>query len=184
MPGILPAALPDEVLTVIVVAVAALTLALAVAVVVLGIRLRRLRQARRTIEESDQDPDVLEAVARYRDQVAALRDDVAIAHERTDQLRQLLTGTVSRVGLVRYNAFENMGGGLSFSMALLDETSNGLVVSAINGRAETRMYAKPVVDGDSGHQLSSEEKASIEAAMEGRHYVDLASQSHRPATTS
>jgi hypothetical protein len=68
------------------------------------------------------------------------------------------------VGVVRYDAFGDMGGRLSFSAALFDDNGNGLVLSSINGRSETRTYAKPLVDLRSDHTLSPEEEDAIREA--------------------
>jgi hypothetical protein len=68
------------------------------------------------------------------------------------------------VGVVRYDAFGDMGGRLSFSAALYDDNGDGLVVSSINGRSETRTYAKALVDLRSEHSLSPEEQQAIDAA--------------------
>jgi len=68
------------------------------------------------------------------------------------------------VGVVRYDAFGDMGGRLSFSAALFDDEGNGLVISSINGRSETRTYAKPLVDLRSDHALSPEEEDAIRIA--------------------
>ena len=68
-------------------------------------------------------------------------------------------------GLLRYDAFEDVGGRLSFSCALLDEHGNGVVLTSINGRQETRVYAKPVTAGTSSYNLSSEEDEAIRQAM-------------------
>ena len=68
------------------------------------------------------------------------------------------------VGVVRYDAFGDMGGRLSFSAALFDDEGNGLVISSINGRSETRTYAKPLVDLSSDHTLSPEEEDAIRLA--------------------
>lgn len=70
------------------------------------------------------------------------------------------------VGVVRYDAFGDMGGRLSFSAALYDDRGNGLVISSINGRSETRTYAKALVDLRSEHNLSPEEEQAIEAARQ------------------
>ena len=80
---------------------------------------------------------------------------------------ELIAGTVSKVGLIRYDAFEDMGGALSFSAALLDERGDGVVLSAINGRSETRAYAKAVKGADSENNLSAEEHAAIDVALAG-----------------
>jgi len=72
------------------------------------------------------------------------------------------------VGVVRYDAFGDMGGRLSFSAALFDDEGNGLVISSINGRSETRTYAKPLVDLRSDHTLSPEEEDAIRLARGSR----------------
>ena len=68
------------------------------------------------------------------------------------------------VAVVRYDAFADMGGRLSFSAALYDDSGDGLVLSSINGRSETRTYAKALVGFQSDHSLSPEEKEAIETA--------------------
>jgi hypothetical protein len=73
-------------------------------------------------------------------------------------------GALRHVGVVRYDAFGDMGGRLSFSAALYDDHGDGLVISSINGRSETRTYAKALVGRQSDHTLSPEEKEAIEAA--------------------
>ena len=84
----------------------------------------------------------------------------------TDKGQQgLIEGAVRHVGLVRYDAFEDVGGRLSFSCALLDDHANGVVVTSINGRQDTRVYAKPVTGGKSGYNLSIEEEEAIRQAL-------------------
>ena len=71
------------------------------------------------------------------------------------------------VAVVRYDAFGDMGGRLSFSAAMYDDHGDGLVISSINGRSETRTYAKALVGLASDHTLSPEEKDAIAAARPG-----------------
>jgi Protein of unknown function (DUF4446) len=70
------------------------------------------------------------------------------------------------VGVVRYDAFGDMGGRLSFSAALYDDKGDGIVLSSINGRSETRTYAKELSDLRSDLSLSPEEEQAIEAAQQ------------------
>ena len=79
-------------------------------------------------------------------------------------LRADLGQALRHVAVVRYDAFGDMGGRLSFSAALLDDQGDGLVLSSINGRSETRTYAKSLVGGESEHTLSPEEQDAIAAA--------------------
>ena len=71
------------------------------------------------------------------------------------------------VAIVRYDALNEMSGQLSFSLALLNAVGDGVVVSSINGRAETRTYAKPVVAGQGEQELSPEEAQAVHSARAG-----------------
>jgi Protein of unknown function (DUF4446) len=85
---------------------------------------------------------------------------------QTDRRQQYqIEGSVRRVALLRYDAFEDVGGRLSFSCAMLDEQGTGVVITSINGRQETRVYAKPVTSRTSSYNLSAEEEEAIRQAM-------------------
>ncbi len=171
--------LPDEFIGWIVVGVAAVTLVLLVVTVVLALRLRRLRASYAAVLEPERGEDLFDVLGRYRDEVGGLRDDVRIVHGNTEHLRELLRSTVSRVGVVRYDAFDDMGGALSFSAALLDEGGNGVVISTINGRSEARTYAKAVSAGASEHHLTPEEEEAIETAVSSARTGDHRSERRR-----
>ncbi|MFA9431418.1 DUF4446 family protein [Egicoccus sp. AB-alg2] len=160
--------LDPQLLTWLVLASAGLSVLLGVVVVVLAVRVRALRREQRRACASGSDQDVVGALGRIDAEVQGVRRDVGTIHANTEHLRELLRGAVSKVGVVRYDAFDDMGGALSFSAALLDERGSGVVVSAINGRTETRCYAKPLADGSSEQHLSTEEQAAVDAALEGR----------------
>ena len=145
----------------------ALSGVLVVVVLLLSLRLRLVRRAQLRAFAGE-ERDVLSILGDHHDTLGLLDRDLRALEARADDLRERLRGDVSRVAVVRYDAFEDMGGALSFSAALLDERGNGLVLSAINGRTETRSYAKSVVDRQSEHTLSAEELEAIDAAMSGR----------------
>ena len=75
---------------------------------------------------------------------------------------------IQRMGLVRFNAFDNTGSDLSFALAMTDAARNGFVLSGIYGREESRVYAKPIVEGESTYMLTKEEKQALQAAAEKR----------------
>jgi hypothetical protein len=84
----------------------------------------------------------------------------------TDKHQQVqIEGSVRHVSLLRYDAFEDVGGRLSFSCAMLDDHGTGVVLTSINGRQETRVYAKPIAEGTSSYNLSVEESEAIRQAM-------------------
>jgi hypothetical protein len=156
------------VLEALILAALAIAVLLTGVVILLGVRLRRMRRDLIAAIDAGAGEDVVGALGRHDDELSGLRRDLSTVHANTEHLRQLLRTTVSKVGVVRYDAFGDMGGALSFSAALLDEQGDGMVISAINGRTETRCYAKPVVRGDSDHNLSREEGEAITSAIEGR----------------
>lgn len=125
---------------------------------------RRLRRAYHAVLDGRTD-DVLVVLQRALAELDGLRGDVDQLRAYAASLRDHDRGAVSRVGTVRYDAFDDLGGMLSFSTALLDEHGDGVVLTAINGRDHTRMYAKALQGGDSQHNLSDEEREAITRAQ-------------------
>jgi len=74
---------------------------------------------------------------------------------------------IQKVGLVRFNPFREVGGNQSFSIALLDGTDSGVVITSLYTRNENRIYGKPIKNGQSEYLLSEEEKKAIEIAKYG-----------------
>jgi len=158
--------LPAERLTLLVYLALAASLALGVAVAVLAARLRAVRRTYATLLAGGAGgEDLLAAVARQVEATERLRGKLNLVGRETAQLRQRVSNLVGTVGLTRYDAFPELGGHLSWSAAFLDEAGDGVVLSTINGRSETRFYAKPVRGGRSEHNLSDEERAAIAVAM-------------------
>jgi len=106
---------------------------------------------RRGVPEREAGPDALpEDVQGLRQEVAALRAESAYA--------------LKHLAVVRYDAFGDMGGHLSWSLALLDDGGNGVVLTSIHGRSEARTYAKSVSGWSCEQQLSPEEAEALGAA--------------------
>lgn len=80
-------------------------------------------------------------------------------------LRMMAENSVQNVGIVRFNAFDDTGSDLSFALALLDYRGDGIVISSLFGRTESRIYAKPVSKGTSSYHLSDEESEAIRKAL-------------------
>jgi len=75
--------------------------------------------------------------------------------------------SLQHIGMVRFNPFEDTGSDQSFAIALLDDRRDGVVISSLHGRTNTRIFAKPVANGTSAHNLSEEEAQAIRVAVEG-----------------
>lgn len=102
------------------------------------------------------------------EQMQRLERAIRALHATGKKQKVEIEGSVRNVALLRYDAFEDVGGRLSFSCALLDDHGDGVVLTSINGRQETRVYAKQVTRGTSSHNLSLEEEEAIRRAMGGR----------------
>jgi hypothetical protein len=84
-----------------------------------------------------------------------------------DALEARSRGSLQHIGMVRFNPFEDTGSDQSFAIALLDDRRDGIVLSSLHGRGQTRVFAKPVEGGESKHQLSDEEAQAIRIAVDG-----------------
>ncbi len=98
-------------------------------------------------------------------------DKVEEVHRRLDEMKSQLnifnnrlSFCIQKVGIVRYNAFDDTGSDLSYSIALLDENNDGIIITGIYGRTETVSYAKSVKKGVSNYSLSVEELQALERA--------------------
>ncbi|MFN4179416.1 MAG: DUF4446 family protein [Armatimonadota bacterium] len=145
---------------------AVLLLFLTVWVLVLSLKLNRLtRLLKRLVPEGTES-----SLDRLLEQLLIKQEEnrtlLASVETRLEKLHSLLQGCLQRVGLVRFDAFEDISGQQSFSVALLDNQGNGVVITSLFGRTESRCYAKPVIQGNSPHRLSEEEMAAIRQAME------------------
>jgi len=90
------------------------------------------------------------------------------ALKRCDDLREKIKVCVQKVAIMRYQAFENVGSDLSFSVAILDENNDGVMFTGIYGREESTTYAKPIDKGISRYDLSEEEISVINDAMNNK----------------
>ena len=88
------------------------------------------------------------------------RDDIKTLYKKHETAFQ-------KIGLVKYDAFTEMGGKLSFSLALLDENNNGFIINSVHSSEGCYSYTKRVKEGDSQLALSNEEKVAVERAMNG-----------------
>ncbi len=130
-------------------------------------RIRRMRRDLVLLHSGGDERSFVDIVARKTEEVALLRgqvDELALLLART---RTELADALRHVSVVRYDAFGDLGGRLSFSAALLDDGGDGLVLTSIHGRTETRSYIKGVKQGGGEAQLSPEEAQAVTYALRG-----------------
>ena len=153
--------LQPQALEIVAIAGAAIALMSLGVCLALAVRVGRLARAHTILTGSDASASFVEVVGRQQREAEGLRVDVRAVREDLAAARADLSDALRHVAVVRYDAFGDMGGRLSFSAALLDDAGDGLVLTSINGRSETRTYAKGVVSGESDHSLSPEELEAI-----------------------
>lgn len=147
----------------IVVALVAVLLVLLLLVGWLGRRVVRLDARLRGLTRGE-DGDLGDVLGAHLERVYELGREVDRLVSRTGRLEESAPRALQRVGLVRFNPFEDTGGNQSFALALLDAEGNGWVLSSLHARTGTRVYAKAIREGRSDGALSDEETAAIKQA--------------------
>lgn len=144
---------------------AALVLLLLAIVVVLLFRVSSLRKRFERLMLQDDGVDLEGLINNYK----LMADDLAVRSEKleqaSEQMRTDMERHIQNVALLRYSAFEQGGGELSFSAAMLDKKGDGVIFTSIFGRDEARFYGKPVKAGKSDYNLSEEERKAIKEAL-------------------
>jgi Protein of unknown function (DUF4446) len=135
-----------------------------VAALALHMRLRRVRAAQITLQGSG-GGDLVDFAVSLQGRVDGLHRTVDELKAALARLERRIDSTVSRLAVVRYDAYENTGGHQSASVALLDSSRTGVVLSAIQGRDYARIYVKELDEGRAAVSLSPEEQEAVERAM-------------------
>jgi Protein of unknown function (DUF4446) len=164
----LPATNLTDTQGIIALAAAAVAVAALLGCVALLVSVRRLRAAQRVVL-GDQQRDVVAHAAALQDAFEELQEYVGEVAQRLDGrlagVELALRGTIAHRSLVRYDAYNELSGHQSMSIALLDGTQSGIVLSCIHHRDQARVYAKQVRDGRSELELSPEEAEAVRLAL-------------------
>lgn len=147
-------------------ALSAAVIIMLVLLIALQFRLKRLVKAHKSLMHGMEGKNFEELLETYLTKVKTAEAKVQQLNHTCDKLNEYARKSLQNVALVRFNAFENMGSDLSFATALLDMNGDGVVLSSINSREESRVYAKPIEAGNSTYHLSSEEVTAIKKAMD------------------
>lgn len=148
----------------LVIAVVAVVLLLIVTIY-LNSRLAKLEKRYQELVVNVKGESLEDLLLNRLNEVNEVKKDMAKLDKSYAEIRQKLSLCVQKVGIIRYNAFEDMGSDLSFAISLLDEKNNGVIFSSIYGREDSRCYAKPIKKGKSEYNLSKEEQKIIANSM-------------------
>lgn len=136
-----------------------------VLIVLLANRTARMRRSYTLLQGSDGPESFVDVVARKTEEVETLRAEVAELAAQVQRTRHELSQALRHVSVVRYDAFGDMGGRMSFSAALTDDLGDGIVLTTIHARAESRTYIKAVRRGEADVLLSPEEQQALDEIL-------------------
>ena len=115
--------------------------------------------------------DIDQMLKEYLADVKEIKRDNSEIKAYYTKLDSDISSCIQKVGLVRYNAFKNVGSDLSFAIALLDRNDTGVVLNGLYGSESSNIYAKPIKCGKSTYQLSEEEKYALEIAEQNKNFI-------------
>ena len=152
-----------------------ITIILVLLVIILMAKLSSLnKRYKKFLEKLGNGNNIEEDLETYMYRVEKVEKQNAEIANYVKTLDEDLTRCIQKVGIVRYNAFKDTGSDLSFTLALLDEHNDGVVLNGIYSREMSNIYAKPVKNGESSYTMSEEEKMAVQKAInsEGNIRID------------
>jgi hypothetical protein len=146
----------------------ALAVVCLITIILLIITLCKLKKVNRRIDTltRGKDAETMEdSILNFFEKVEALEDAEIKMHRDIREIKENLKITYQKTGLVKYDAFREMSGALSYSLALLDKENNGILISSMYSREGCYTYAKDIVKGECKINLSDEEAEALKQAV-------------------
>lgn len=151
--------------TIIIVALIVVVIILFIMLTVVFKSLNSLETRYKKFIRGTNNKNIEELITNYLDKIDKAKEETEYMKELYKSLNERLVQCIQKVSIIRYRAFEDVGSDLSFSIALLDQNNDGIIITGIYGRNESTTYAKPIDKGMSRYDLSQEEKQVLEECM-------------------
>lgn len=151
-----------------IIGIAALLLVFIILTIVNIVQMSKLKKKYKLFMGGKNAKSLEEVLMKRMNQIDGLAELSSKNEKNIEQIFHTLTFTYQKMGLVKYDAFREMGGKLSFSLAMLDEKNNGFIINAMHSREGCYTYIKEIVDGNSIITLSDEEKEALEMAKNSK----------------
>ena len=148
----------------IVIGLAALVLIFMILMIINIVQMRKLKKKYKLFMDGKNASSLEELLKSRIDQIDGLVDSNRQNERNIEKILKTLRFTYQKMGLVKYDAFREMGGKLSFSLAMLDEKNDGFIINAMHTREGCYTYIKEIIDGNSIITLSEEEKEALDMA--------------------
>jgi hypothetical protein len=152
-------------LAIAVLSMAALIIILAAINILAFLKIRRLNEKSKLLFSGKTGENLEEIILGQSKEIKELDSEIQELFEISNKIHDLSFKGLHNVGLIRFNPFKDIGGDQSFAVALLDGKKSGIVISSLHTREGTRMYVKPVAQGNSEkYPLTEEEKQAVKIA--------------------
>ena len=145
-----------------------ITLILLVMVINLTLTLSKMRSRYKKMMTGVEGNNLEQMLLKQVDNTHKVEDENRKLQDENRRMDDLLQTALTRISVMRFCAFEDMGSDLSYAVAMLDSHNNGVVFSSIFGREDSRSYVKPIADGRSTYTLTKEEEKVLKEAMAKR----------------
>ncbi|MCK4259416.1 MAG: DUF4446 family protein [Halanaerobiales bacterium] len=142
-----------------------LIVVLAIVIIVTFLRTSKLTKIIKKVTHNQDGMSIEAIIHQYYSKIDSIQKNQQEIMKEQAQIVEILKNCFSKSGIVRFNPFDQVGGDQSFVIALLDQEGNGIVMSSLYGRNQSRFYGKPIVNGKSSYTLSDEEKKAIQQAL-------------------
>lgn len=133
--------------------------------ITLWVKLNKLRKDYKKMTNGQENIDIEQILIQLQEKGNKQAEKTEQAERLIRQLQERMSTMKANISIYRYNAFAGSGSDLSFSIAILDDSQSGVVLTGIHNREQTYVYAKPVEQGQSKYALSPEEKEAITRSL-------------------
>ncbi len=144
---------------------------LAVLLIVSLIKIRKLNKKYAAFMKGSTGKDLESSILTRFSELDKMKTDIEYIFGKLNIACDMLLTAYQKVSIVKYDAFKEMGGKLSFSMAMLDDKNNGFILTSVHTREGCYTYVKEIIKGESFVVLSEEERSALEEAKNKRNYM-------------
>lgn len=149
----------------ILIGVSAFSIILLIIVIILSVKLNKLSKKYDYFMGGKKEKPIETLLIDYIEKVMQVEKDNEKIIEECNLIKKNMKSCIQKAGIVRYNAFGDMGGDLCYAIALLDDYDDGVVLNGIHNREGSYTYAKPIENGKSSYVLSAEETQALQMAV-------------------
>ena len=147
------------------IALSVVSVILAVVLIIVLCKLKTLKRRVESLTRGKDTESMEDIIVNYLERVESLEEGEEITRAALNAIKDNLKITYQKTGLVKYDAFREMSGALSYSLALLDKENNGVLISSMYSREGCYTYAKEIIKGESKINLSEEEAEALKQAV-------------------